>query len=228
MEVEYTEVDFNYPFRIFPITDRPSNLYVFIMVGLPGIGKTTFAEYIKESCPAGQAVIISRDEMRDKELWESRKLPPDEQKVIRSTLDFKVTLDCLDQYEEELTVQRHRVIIFDGCHTNHKDLVELLLYIREAAEDRFKGNLFISLVMIGLPDSKTNIRLNNTRPEDYVDYKNRRGIHDSVPKKVFLTKKAQFRELLKTKNLDKVLRICDFAFRITPVLARAPYFFTVK
>lgn len=224
------EVDFNYPFRIYPITDRPKNLFIYVMVGLPGVGKTTFSQYIKESCPNGLATIISRDEMRAQRIWENRKLSSNEQRAKNLSLDYQVTLDCLEQFNHELTIKKHRVIIFDGCHTNVKELVPLLLYIRENGENWWKGKVILSLIFIGGPNTKTNIRLNTTRPEDYLDYKDKRGAHDSVPKRVFLKKKEQYRELQELDNLEKVLPICDFVYQVDPVLIDPDnhFFYNIK
>ena len=86
--VGISEKEWNKSIR-FPTSGRKVSFYV--LCGLPGTGKSTLAEKIKNSYCEGDAIILSRDVIRTNVLWDIRKEPKEIQQKTIHKLDKIVT-----------------------------------------------------------------------------------------------------------------------------------------
>jgi len=57
--------------QMFPIKRRETHIYLSIMVGCPGSGKSAFAEIIKKKCSTYKMKIINQDDMKTQQKMES-------------------------------------------------------------------------------------------------------------------------------------------------------------
>lgn len=177
----------------------------FITCGLPGTGKTTFCEKIKNYYPENEAIILSRDYIRGNILWQIRKKSKEEQKTVIENLDFKVTeelVQIITSIREEYEEFQYKAIIIDGCHTNWKTLTSIILAIGDIKN---KCNIYLCIIGDNLSQCCHNVTYKEEG--DYSDYKED-FTHDSVPECV-IKKKRNEMELLLTKYLEFISYYVD-------------------
>lgn len=197
-----------YQNRLFPTSLRRQN--IFITVGLPGVGKSTFCELMRCSCPPYACRVISRDETRVELLWDMRKLEPKEQEERKLKLDSLVSSAMIDKV---LAVVHKgydsvKTLIIDGCHTKMTELISLIGSIKQAADITFK-DISITLVLVGNAESQCRHNLSNKKAGDYSDYEIA-GHHTAVPKEIFEHKRKQLRELLQPEPFKVVADMVDY------------------
>lgn len=171
----------------FPTSGRKINFYV--LCGLPGTGKSTFAEKIKNSYSEGDAIILSRDVIRTNLLWDIRKEPKEIQQKTIHKLDKIVTEKMIDKINCTVRKQKYWGIIIDGCHTDWKTL-SYILFCLESFE-----NSNINLYIIGNDESICAYRVTNKKEGDYSDYKSDFS-HDAIPSCVVERKRKELKKLL--------------------------------
>lgn len=197
-----------YQYRVFPTSIRRQN--IFITVGLPGVGKSTFCELMRSSCPTFSCRVLSRDETRVELLWDMRKLEQHEQEERKSKLDSLVSRSMVDKVVS--VVQKGydsvKTLIIDGCHTKMTELVSLIGTIRQAADLSFK-DISITLVLVGGPDSQCRHHLSDKKAGDYSDYEFA-GHHSAVPKEIFEHKRKQLKELLQPEPFKVITDMVDY------------------
>ena len=200
----------SYPNRIFPTSERRLN--VFVTIGLPGVGKSTFCELMRASCPLYTSRVISRDETRVEILWDMRKMSPEEQEERKKKLDQLVSQCMMSKVTSIIsnTANGIKTLIIDGCHTKMTELVSLLGTIRQAADLCFR-DVLINLVLVGTIDSQCRHVLSDKKAGDYSDYE-MTGHHSAVPKEIFEHKKKQLQELLAPECFKVVTEMTDFVF----------------
>lgn len=196
--------------RIFPTSEKRLN--VFLTIGLPGVGKSTFCELMRASCPMYTSRVISRDETRVELLWDMRKMSPEEQEERKHMLDQLVSHSMLDKVTSIISNPSNGVktLIIDGCHTKMTELVSLLSTIHQAADLAFR-DILVNIVLIGSTDSVCRHNLSDKKAGDYSDYEFT-GHHTAVPKEIFEHKKKQLKELLSPECFKVVAGMADFVF----------------
>lgn len=182
----------------------PTNrkLSFFIMCGLPGTGKTTLSEKIKNYFAEDEAIILSRDKIRGNILWDIRKASKEEQQAVLNNLDSKVTEKIIEILKKLRKEFEYKAIIIDGCHTNCKTLTTLI-----SAVDDYKNNCNIFLCIVGDHTSQCCHKITNKSEGDYSDYKEDLS-HDSVPDCVISKKRTEL-ELLLSKYLEAISYYID-------------------
>ena len=195
--------------RMFPVVGKRKNF--FITLGLPGVGKTTFCELLRASCPPGTVKVINRDEIRAGIIWELRKLSPEAQRDEKEEIDDRVTERVINRISEILHDETSiSVIILDGCHTYFPCIYSLLEAIHGAC-GMLNIPFAIHLCMIGSPLSNSVHKLSNKKKNDYSDYQ-AGGYHSSVPKEVFKLKRIQYFNLICQETFQKVTQMCDYVY----------------
>lgn len=184
--VGISEKEWNKSIR-FPTSGRKVSFYV--LCGLPGTGKSTLAEKIKNSYCEDDAIILSRDVIRTNVLWEIRKEPKEIQQKTIHKLDKIVTEKMIDKINCTVRKQKYWGIIIDGCHTNWKTL-SYIMFCLESFE-----NSIINLFIVGTDESRCAYRVTDKKEGDYSDYKNDFS-HDAIPSCVVERKRKEMRKLL--------------------------------
>lgn len=93
-----------------------ASLKAYMMIGIPGIGKSTYAKNWKEECPDSRQIIAS-DEVR-KDLYGSESIQGDWNEIIDEM-----------EYQIMLSSAALKDIIIDATHTNRlsrKNMIHLL------------------------------------------------------------------------------------------------------
>lgn len=195
--------------RMFPVVGKRKNIY--ITLGLPGVGKTTFCELLRASCPPGTCRVITRDAVRVELIWETRKLTTGEQKTISEDMDFLVTQAVVNRISETLKSEPSiSVIIIDGCYTLYDDLKYTLEAV-DGACGMLKLEYATHLCMIGSPLSHCVHRISDKKKDDYSDYRDG-GYHTAVPKEVIDLKRTQYFNLLCRETFQHITELCDFVY----------------
>lgn len=204
------------------------NLTVQILIGLPGVGKSHHAQFMKLS--NNRVKVINRDEIRcdtiafkaaEAALKANRTDPAatlaDEdkefEKFVKEHKEIKGLDGEVDEYERKLfqiTMKRLRsrsnprinFIIFDGCHTKWKSLEELISCIKKYPE------VYLEVYIFGDDKSSSEIPLNNKKENDYSDYQ-RWGFHNSIPEEVFERKRKELKDLL-DNHLKELQMLTDY------------------
>jgi adenylate kinase family enzyme len=198
---------------MFPVVGKRKNF--FITLGLPGVGKTTFCELLRASCPPGTVKVINRDEIRASLIWEFRKLPPEAQAEEKAEIDDRVTERVINRFSEILHDEPSiSVIILDGCHTYYPCLYSLLEAIHGSC-GMLNLSFAIHLCMLGSPLSQSAHKLSDKKRDDYSDYR-AGGYHTSVPKEVFKMKRIQYFNLICQETFQKVTELCDYVYVLPP------------
>lgn len=199
-----------YSNRIFPTSEKRLN--VFLTIGLPGVGKSTFCELMRASCPLYTCRVISRDETRVELLWDMRKMSSEEQEERKRMLDQLVTHSMMNKVTALISNASNgiKTLIIDGCHTKMTELVGLLGTIRQAADLAFR-DVLINIVLVGNLDSECRHQLSDKKAGDYSDYEFT-GRHTAVPKEIFEHKRKQLSELLTPECFKVISEMVDFVF----------------
>lgn len=193
----------------FPTSGRKVSF--FVLCGLPGVGKTTLANEIKSCYFENDAIILSRDEIRVDILWEMRKDEPEKQKETTLYLDDQVSEKMISKIHECVDQDKYYGIIIDGCYTNWKDLLWLLLEI-----NNFKNDPIINLLIIGNENSKCHYLISDKKEGDYSDY-NEDGTHKTIPFCVLQRKRKELKDLLE-KRIDSLYNHIDFIVFLDQIL----------
>lgn len=196
--------------RIFPTSEKRFN--VFLTIGLPGVGKSTFCELMRASCPLYSCRVISRDETRVELLWDMRKMEPNEQEERKKLLDQLVSQNMLTKVTTTIsnTSNGIKTLIIDGCHTKMTELVDLLGTIRQVADLAFR-DVLINIVLVGNTESECRHALSDKKAGDYSDYE-LTGHHNAVPKEIFEHKRKQLKELLSPECFKLISEMADFVY----------------
>ena len=184
----------------FPTTGR--KVVFSLLCGLPGTGKSTLAEKIKNSYTPDEALIINRDKIRVSILWEIRKEEKKDQEKILKNLDNVVTERIIDIINTTVSKQKYWGIIIDGCHTDWKIMSTMLFCL-----ERFE-NTIINIYIVGTYESGCKYTLSNKKEGDYSDYKTDAS-HQSIPLCVFERKRKEMRKLLNV-YLAHIYNYADF------------------
>lgn len=197
--------------RMFPVLGKGKRKNIYITLGLPGVGKSTFCELMRASCPPGTAKVIIRDAVRVGLIWETRKLTTDQQKEINEDIDFLVTQAVCSRVADVLKNEPSiSVIIIDGCYTLYDDLKYTLEHI-EGDCAMLGIEYALHLCMIGSPLSMCVHNVSDKKKNDYTDYRTG-GYHTSVPKEVLDMKRTQYFNLLCRETFQHITELCDYVY----------------
>lgn len=195
----------------YPVSNKRKN--IFVTVGLPGVGKSTFCERLFNNCPRGTAKIFSRDKYRIKIVNQKRDLPLEKQLELFKNIDSAVTAAEIDDFAASI-VGDHQLstFLFDGCHTLFKDIIILLESIHQVCE-RLNEDFALHLCVLGSPLSKSNHTLTDKKKNDFSDF-DKEGNHHAVPVCVMNMKRKEFFELTHPENFNRIIQHCDYVYSI--------------
>ena len=173
---------------------------VWVLCGLPGVGKSTLADAIYRAYPPLRCRIISRDNIRTDLIWQARKEDP---KKEFSDLDQKVTKTVLQQIKQVIKTRCCVGLVIDGCHTRFSDLLNLLQFL-----NGFLNQIQVNLLIVGNELSDCNHGISNKKEGDYSDYSTC-GQHNAVPYCVLARKRKELAETLRVENLVQIFQYVD-------------------
>lgn len=188
----------------------------WVLCGLPGTGKSTFATYLRESYPTGLCKIITRDVARMDLLWDSRKDPDKWKETHTSSMDDLTSELVLHRIKDAYSERRYHGIVVDGCHTRWDTLKQLLDMISEYE------NATINLVIIGTAKSRCMHRLSSRKKDDYGDYQDGSAFHNSLPQEVFEQKQREMLDLVTGDRFDQMGLLCDNIY-LVPAYQGKPF-----
>lgn len=195
---------YRFGFRIFPTGARWR--YVFVTMGLPGTGKTSFCEVLANAVPACMCKLIQRDALRMDLLWDIRKLDPKKQQRALSDLDDLTTSRVIEEFDSAYDNEHLQTFIIDGCHTDQNTMFTLLRHIRDYTKD---DPVFLSVCIIGSPSSKTAHQVTGQSEGDYSSF-SPHGEHNSIPLSVLNKKRQQMKDFLNNNAAFEVMTfLCD-------------------
>lgn len=204
---DHTDYDFVFGDRLFTVhnhQDKPGQTVVWITCGLPGVGKSTFAQRLFGAYPPLACRIISRDVVRTDLLWEERK---GDLGGIIENLDKKVSDKVLELLMSNLK-DHPAALIIDGCHVEYQCLLQLVRFLH-----CYGDAVMINLIIMGDERSRSNHNLSNKEIDDYSDF-GTQGKHTALPLKVFEKKQQQCFELLRTSKFQDIMHYIDYCFTI--------------
>lgn len=205
-------------------------LTVQILIGLPGVGKSSYARKMKTI--NDRVKIINRDEIRcdiiavmaakEKGLLDRTNpgttlahfsYEKEFEEFVKEHKNIENLDDAVDAYERILlrtTIKRNRAttnpkknfVILDGCHTKWSALKTLIDFIRSYEE------VYLEVYMIGDDRSKCEIEVNDKKQNDYSDFC-RSGDHSTIPREVLERKRMEYKELL-TNHLRELKKLIDY------------------
>lgn len=185
---------------IYATSGRRTSFYV--LCGIPGTGKSTYAKILQNKYVEGDCIIISRDEIRGNLLWDLRKEEKEKQKEKIKKLDYLVSQKVLDTIEERLSQRKYFGVIIDGCHTNYKILFKLLQFLNTF------DDAIVNLLIVGYCDSPCNYTITNKKEGDYSDY-DENFQHNAIPQNVLQRKRDEMRFLF-TNLFEFMLMYIDY------------------
>lgn len=191
-----------------PMVDQHPNNYrttFWIMCGIPGTGKSTVAEVLKNAYPPFRSIVISRDEIRTDLIYDFSKLDEETRKRHMSMLDDFTSWAVIKRIRRLINStkkeDRYAAIIIDGCHTNYTTLLELLLALNQMG-----NQVIVNLVVVGDEESICCHAINDRKEGDYSDY-GPHGHHQALPNVVIERKRREMHELLRHRSKDIFKRV---------------------
>lgn len=178
---------------------------IWILCGIPGTGKTTVAELLRNAYPPFRAVTISRDEIRTDLIYDFSKLDRETRENKMNMLDEFTSWEVIRRIRKLINgtprEERFSAIIIDGCHTNYMTLLELLLYL-----EQFGNQVIVNLMILGDEESVCCHAINDRKEGDYSDY-GPHGHHQALPNVVIERKRKEMHELLRQRSKDIFKRV---------------------
>ena len=186
---------------LIPIKEDDNKQNFIIMMGIPGVGKSTFAKRLAATLP--DSTIIRRDEIRFELLQELKQ-----QGESCTNLDRRVDDIEGDRVTDEIYRKHHKYVILDGCHTNFRSTLYLLAKIKLRDADTT-----LTVICVGDEFSKTCYTTNQKKDDDYSDFRDD-GTFDYIPK-VVLERKREELSISLTENFAELRFACN-AFHLIP------------
>ena len=196
-----------------PLEKYQSFFQVYVLIGLPGTGKTTLANMLYKEAnriSQGGAVLVNRDALRCDALWETRKMPEDAKSWALAHMD--IVVDAKEESECQAALWKEankRILILDGCHTNLKSLLKLIGWIRLQASMNAIGRIKIYPIFVGDENSECMHTLTDKQEGDYSDFTDTKGTHSSLPRQVFEKKREELHQLHIAENWGLFMDITD-------------------
>lgn len=206
-------------FRVYPCCGRnfsaknkfpweEGKTIFWVLCGLPGTGKSTFASYIEDSYPHDHCKIIERDTARMDLLWDSRKDTVDWKEKHQAPLDDLTTELSIERMRNAYYEYKYHGIVIDGCHTEWRTLKKILDVLSGFSQAT------VNLVIVGSSSSKCMHNLSDRKTDDYGDYIFGTSLHTSLPKEVFEKKQLQMKELCTEDHFKQLGELCDNIYLI--------------
>lgn len=186
---------------LIPIKEDDIKQNFIIMMGIPGVGKTTFAKRLVATLP--ESTIIRRDEIRFELLQELKQ-----QGEPCTNLDRRVDDVEGDRVIDEIYTKQHKYVILDGCHTNFRSTLYLLAKIKLRDADTT-----LTVICVGDEFSKSCHSVNQKKEDDYSDFKDD-GTFEFIPQAVIERKREELSISL-TENFAELRFACN-AFHLIP------------
>lgn len=178
----------------FPVylNDKVSNF--FILIGLPGVGKTSFCRILEDYFKSiSETRVIERDQIRCDLIWEKRK----DEDLAKIIPDLDPQVNKVELMLVKNAVDDNQTVILDGCHS---EIFHLLNIIRTIKNKNPESN--VSLIFLGDENSRCFHSLSDNSEGDYSDYEPDFS-HTSIPKVVLDRKRKELKGLIEhfTKGL---------------------------
>ena len=204
-----------------PMVDQECNngrVSVWITCGIPGTGKTTLSETIRNAYPPYSCAVVSRDEIRTDLLWDSRKLDRKTQKLQNKWMDRMTSWEVQERLARMLDdPKKHwNGIVVDGCHTDANTLENLLEFLNQ-----YENRIIVHLIIVGDEDSPCFHAINDRKEGDYSDY-GPHGHHQSLPHCVVQRKREEMKDLLEN-HLNCIVPHVDDVFWIRECAGRPAF-----
>lgn len=185
---------------------------VYITMGLPGTGKTSFCERLYSGFPPGQCKLIKRDQVRMDLLWDIRKEDPKKQEEQLKNIDNLTTEAVIEAFYAAYDNSNYAGFIIDGCHTEARTMLALLNAIRGVVQDE---PVVVTVCIVGCPYSGSYYQLTDQSEGDYSGFE-RDGKHTSIPLIVYNKKKRQMLEFLNDTDAFETMSYLADSYLIVP------------
>lgn len=197
--------------NVFPLNNQRFR-HIYVTMGLPGVGKSSFCEQLSHSFVQGECRMIKRDQKRMDILWDIRKEEPEKQEEMMKNIDDLTTNAVLDEFELAYDNPAYTGFIIDGCHTRADATLYLLSNIRRIVKD---DPSLITVCVVGSPYSGSYYELTDQSEGDYSGFE-RDGTHRTIPRCIFEKKKRELiRFLTDEENFETMSFLID-SYMIIP------------